>query len=86
MYSEELKELSNSMNNFHYIPTFSREDKENTAIKHGYVHAVYENILNSEKPEAHFYLCGWKNMIDDAKKNIIAMGYDKKSIHQELYG
>jgi len=25
-------------------------------------------------------------MIDDAKQNIIAMGYDKKSIHLELYG
>ena len=43
-------------------------------------------FLEAEKPEAHFYLCGWKNMIDDAKQNIIAMGYDKKSIHLELYG
>jgi ferredoxin-NADP reductase len=35
---------------------------------------------------AHFFLCGWKNMIDEAKLRIQAMGYDKKSIHQELYG
>jgi len=25
-------------------------------------------------------------MIDEAKKRIQAMGYDRKSIHQELYG
>jgi hypothetical protein len=25
-------------------------------------------------------------MIDEAKQRILAMGYDKKSIHQELYG
>jgi len=35
---------------------------------------------------AYFYLCGWKNMIDEARQRIVAMGYDKKSIHLELYG
>jgi len=25
-------------------------------------------------------------MIDEAKQRILAMGYDRKSIHQELYG
>ena len=86
LYAEEMESLSERLDNFHYIPTYSREDRENEAIKHGYVHAVYHDILNGEKPEARFYLCGWKNMIDDAKQNIIAMGYDKKSIHLELYG
>jgi ferredoxin-NADP reductase len=33
-----------------------------------------------------FYLCGGKNMIDEAKKRIIALGFDKKAIHLELYG
>ena len=86
LYGDELRELAKTVPGLYYIPTYSRENSENTDIKHGYVHAVYESILSSEKPEAHFYLCGWKNMIDDAKKNIIAMGYDKKSIHLELYG
>jgi ferredoxin-NADP reductase len=86
LYGDEMKELGNSLPGLHYIPTYSREDQENTAIKHGYVHAIYESILGSGKPEAGFYLCGWKNMIDDAKKNIIALGYDKKCIHLELYG
>jgi CDP-4-dehydro-6-deoxyglucose reductase len=35
---------------------------------------------------ANFFLCGWKNMIDEAKHRIQALGYDRKSIHQELYG
>jgi len=35
---------------------------------------------------AYFYLCGWKNMIDEAKQRILALGYDKKDIHLELYG
>jgi ferredoxin-NADP reductase len=86
LYGEEMKALGNSLKSFHYIPTYSREDKSNDGIKHGYVHDVYHEILNAGKPEADFYLCGWKNMIDDAKQNIISMGYDKKSIHLELYG
>ncbi len=86
LYGDELKELTSEVSDFHYIPTYSRENRENEDIQHGYVHAIYQNILNGAKPDAHFYLCGWKNMIDDAKQNIIGMGYDKKSIHLELYG
>jgi CDP-4-dehydro-6-deoxyglucose reductase len=41
---------------------------------------------NQQPEPAKFYLCGWKNMIDEAKQRIVALGYDKKSIHQELYG
>lgn len=87
LYRVELNELSCKLEDFYYIPTYSRENKENKVIKHGYVHAIYQNILaHNNKPNASFYLCGWKDMIDEAKQNIIAMGYDKKSIHLELYG
>jgi CDP-4-dehydro-6-deoxyglucose reductase len=41
---------------------------------------------SGEPSPAGFYLCGWKNMIDEAKQRITALGYDRKSIHQELYG
>ncbi len=84
LYFEELKTLSNDMAGFHYIPTLSREDWEGAT---GYVHAVYEQILKkSETADAHFMLCGWKAMIDEAKEKIISMGFDKKAIHSELYG
>jgi CDP-4-dehydro-6-deoxyglucose reductase len=51
----------------------------------GYVHSIYETLCAERKP-ANFFLCGWKGMIDEAKKRITDMGYDKKSIHQEIYG
>lgn len=92
LYYDELKQLETELPNFHYIPTLSRQTWEG---KSGYVHAIYEEILKSclpadanvavERP-AHFYLCGWKNMIDEAKQRILAMGYDKKAVHLELYG
>lgn len=90
LYAAEMKELENNVATFRYIPTYSREDPSREDIRKGYVHQVYEEIckekMNGELPPAHFYLCGWKNMIDEAKQRIQAMGYDRKSIHQELYG
>lgn len=95
LYGNELKELERKIASFHYIPTFSREEPGD--YRTGYVHAAYEDICKSksttsdtsESPvpsPAHFYLCGWKNMIDEAKQRILSLGYDRKSIHQELYG
>jgi ferredoxin-NADP reductase len=53
---------------------------------------VYENLVrekmngNAEPPPASFYLCGWKAMVDEARKRIVDLGYDRKAIHLELYG
>ena len=82
LYYEELKSLEKKLEGFSYVPTLSRENWDGRS---GYVHAVYEELC-ANKPEADFYLCGWKDMIDEAKQRIIAMGYDKKDIHLEIYG
>jgi ferredoxin-NADP reductase len=99
LYGAELKELMGKANSFKYIPTYSREEPcEDQSYKTGYVHGVYEDICKNNIGDAidanagpavrpaYFYLCGWKNMIDEAKKRIQELGYDRKSIHQELYG
>jgi ferredoxin-NADP reductase len=90
-----MRELEKKVSSFKYIPTYSRESPSDNGIRRGYVHAVYEELCkqkmitegDTQKPNpAYFYLCGWKNMIDEAKQRILALGYDKKSIHLELYG
>jgi len=82
LYYDEMRDLATEIQDFHYIPTLSREEWEG---KKGYVHDIYEDLAKEKQPAA-FMLCGWKNMIDEAKKRIVEMGYDRKSIHQELYG
>lgn len=82
LYYDELKGLQDKLPGFHYLPTLSREHWEG---HHGYVHPVYEELCK-QKQDSKFYLCGWKLMIDEAKKRILEMGYDRKAIHQELYG
>lgn len=90
LYYDELRELAGRLPNLHYIPTLSREEWEG---KTGYVHAVYEEVIKEKRYRSGqqdcpsmFYLCGWKEMIDEARQRIISMGYDKKCIHLELYG
>lgn len=82
LYYNELTQLQNELPNFNYIPVLSREEWDGRS---GYVHPVYEEICADKQP-AYFYLCGWKGMLDEARKRITDMGYDRKSIHLEVYG
>ncbi len=82
LYYDELKELEQKLPGFYYHPVLSREQWDGYS---GYVHPVYEELCK-DKQDAYFYLCGWKNMIDEARKRIAEMGYDSKAIHLELYG
>jgi CDP-4-dehydro-6-deoxyglucose reductase len=83
LYGEEMRSLAGSMEGFYYHPTLSREKRE--GHHQGYVHNIYESIC-IERKEALFYLCGWKQMIDEARSRIATLGYDRKSVHLELYG
>lgn len=82
LYFNEFSVMQENISGFHYLPTLSREEWEGAS---GYVHASYEKLCSGRQP-ADFYLCGWRGMIDEAKERIIAMGYDKKAIHLEIYG
>ena len=82
LYFDELSKLQENLPGFQYIPTLSREEWEGRS---GYVHPIYESLCAERRP-ANFFLCGWKGMIDEAKKRITEMGYDRKEIHQEIYG
>ena len=85
LYENEFRQLEKEMNDFYYLPVFSRETvTDNT--RSGYVHDVYMNLINKHQLPASFYLCGWKNMIDEARLQLKNAGVDKKDIHFELYG
>ncbi|MBW7844744.1 MAG: FAD-dependent oxidoreductase [Bacteroidia bacterium] len=83
LYQKELTELSETIKSFTFIPTLSRAD-EKWDGRRGYVHSIYEEIF-SNKPDSVFYLCGWKQMILEARERIQNMGFDKKQIKFELY-
>lgn len=86
LYHDEMKQLEREISNFHYHIALSREENVPDEIDKGYVHAIYENICEQGKREMDFYLCGWRPMIDEARKRIAEMGYAKENVHLELYG
>ncbi len=87
LYYQEFRELEKNYPQFHFYPCFSRENEVGEQEYKGYVHQVYQNLVQAGNPEqSMFYLCGWKNMIDEAREHLKNAGVDKKEIHFELYG
>jgi ferredoxin-NADP reductase len=83
LYHTEMLQLATAMPNLHYLPTLSREQIDGCA--YGYVHPIYTSLA-ADKPDAAFMLCGWRNMIDEAREKLTALGFDKTQVHYELYG
>ena len=53
----------------------------------GYVHDQYLDLIKSNKlKDPIFYLCGWRDMIKEARGNLKELGYDSKKIKLEIYG
>ncbi|HRI26819.1 MAG TPA: FAD-binding oxidoreductase [Chitinophagales bacterium] len=86
LYYNEMKELDQKMPDFTYHVALSREKNPDWTGYKGYVHQIYENLY-ADKRDAHFYICGWQNMIDEACQRLHAMGYQRKiNIICESYG
>jgi CDP-4-dehydro-6-deoxyglucose reductase len=83
LYRNELDELAAKHSNFNFIPVLSRDNPGWTGKK-GYVHQVYEELFADKRP-ATFYLCGWRDMLHDARKKLSDMGYDRKKVKFESY-
>ena len=94
LYKDDFIKWAQNNLNFNYSVALSRatlEDidqlKEHNIDAHlGYVHDVYLEPYHRH-PDAHFYICGWSAMIDDAVANLLLkMKIPKERIHYELYG
>lgn len=83
LYRSEMEQLAIDLPSFSYHIALSRVALP--SIYHGYVHGIYEKLFADGRP-ADFYLCGWKNMIDEARERLAGLGYDSSHIHLEIYG
>lgn len=82
-YAHQMKQLAEEYDFFHYIPTLSRENGEWDGNR-GYVHEVYKELFADGRP-ATFFICGWKNMIFEARDFLHELGYERSDIKYELY-
>lgn len=85
LYKAEFELLATRLSRFTYQVALSRETSDEFKGYQGYVHPLYEELFADKRP-AQFYLCGWRNMIDEAKERIADMGYASKAVHVEIYG
>ncbi len=83
IYHQEMKTLAETHPSFNFIPVLSRSNEGWTG-KQGYVHPIYEEIFSDKRP-ATFYMCGWRDMLHEARQRLEKMGYDKKQIKFESY-
>lgn len=83
LYRKEMEELESKLEGFKFIPVLSRENEGWNGRK-GYVHPIYEELFADKRP-AYFYICGWADMLKEARQRISDMGYDRKSVKFESY-
>ncbi len=84
LYREEFEEIQKAHDWFTYDVALSRE--ENWEGRRGYVHAIYESAYAGKNTDAHFYICGWQIMVDEAIRRLKEMKIPEEQIHHELYG
>lgn len=73
LYRDEFESLQKEHPEFHFIPVLSRNNPGWTG-QQGYVHHVYEELFADRRP-ATFYLCGWRDMLKEARSRLSAIGY-----------
>ena len=89
LYREEFERLGKQYAHFTYTATLSRELPGETApfeTLRGYVHQVYKRDYTTPRSDLRFYLCGWSKMVDEARANLLGMGYAERQVILELYG
>ena len=87
LYREEFAQLARAHDHFTYSVALSREAPPAALdATSGYVHPVYEAAHATVRPDVRFYLCGWSQMVDEAKARLLALGYAEAQIVAELYG
>ena len=84
IYRSEFETLEHQHPEFRFTPVLSRPG-ENWSGLTGYVHAAYRHLYTDHQP-CTFYLCGWGEMVREARSNLEQMGYSKEAIRFESYG
>ncbi len=92
LYEEEFSKWQETHEFFSYSVCLSREvaidqGAVSYELSKGYIHEVYKSHYKNPRTDIAFYLCGWKNMVDQAVETLnVELGYQKEQIHYELYG
>jgi CDP-4-dehydro-6-deoxyglucose reductase len=83
LYHDELTALAASHPNFHYHPTLTRPSEDWTG-RAGRVQGLTLEALGDRR-DVDVYICGLREMVDDIRAKLKALGLDRKRIIYEKY-
>ncbi|MDW8246860.1 MAG: FAD-dependent oxidoreductase [Sandaracinaceae bacterium] len=83
LYHNEFEELAKSTPHFHYLPTLSQGSPAWQG-RRGYVQNHLEEI-RERAGEAHYYICGLSQMVEEVRNKLKSMGVERRFIHTERY-
>lgn len=83
MYRNEFEEMAGRFPNFQFWPTLTRPGPEWTG-RTGRVQTHLEEAIGGRR-DVDVFLCGLRAMVDDVRKILKEMGFDRKQILYEKY-
>ncbi len=84
LYYEEFEGLEEQVPNFHYHVSLSREQWKD--LKPSRIEVFFDSLVLPEDTARHYYICGWRDMVDSTRDYLSSVGVDKSQVHFELYG
>lgn len=83
LYDAEWRALAASRANFEYLPTLTRPPESWT----GLAGRVHDHVLAAvgDRRDIDIYICGLREMVDELRARLKAIGYDRKRIVYERY-
>jgi len=83
MYRNEFEDMARRFPQFRFWPTLSRPEL-GWGGRAGHVQAHLAEALG-ERHDVDVYLCGLKAMVDDVRRILKEMGFDRKQVFYEKY-
>lgn len=81
LYRDEFDALASSHKNFYFVPVLSQSD--NPDYERGYVQDAFKRIIKPKNQDV--YICGFSDMVDDARAACKELGFPDEKVHFEKY-
>jgi ferredoxin-NADP reductase len=83
LYLSEFNQLARDYSNFRFLPTITRPTATWTGLTGRIQAHLFDFVGERRNPEV--YICGMKEMVDDVRKRLKEMGFDRRQIIFEKY-
>ncbi len=84
LYYDEFSGLQDIDPHLHYHVAISREEWKGEAPSR--IDKFFSELILPEDKKRHYYVCGWRDMVDATRDYLKDQNIDRSQIHFELYG